>query len=171
MAKVVEKTGIVRESGYLYFVDKNGDVARAKASVGGKKGGGKIQVVQKVGVKKQPGCMYFIDKKGDIAEVKMNRKGGKKKKKTDLAVPTVKYVVYSVQAKTATLFKSKKVTLPSAVRKVVVGKPAVMKSEYGVKLSYEAKVGGFYKKAEKFVTLQKPASEVRLVNEVPKKYL
>ena len=171
MAKVVAKVGIVREPGYLYFVDKNGNVARAKASVGGKKGGGKIQVVEKVGVKKQKGCMYFVDKKGNIAEVKMNRKGGKKKKKSELAKPTVKYVVYTVAKKTSESYKSKKVSLPSAVRKITAGKPGTSKGQYGIKLSYEAKQGGFYKPTNKFVTLQTPASAVRIVNEVPKKYL
>lgn len=170
MAKVVAKTGITRESGYLYFVDKNGDVARAKASVGGKKGGGKIQVVEKAGVKKQKGCMYFIDKNGNVAEVTMNRKGGKKKKKSELAKPTEKFVVYTLDKKTGVSYKSKKVVLPSSVRKLVVAKPSTSKGEYGVKLSYEAKVGNFYKPANKFVTLQKPASNVRVVNTLPKKY-
>ena len=170
MAKVVAKTGITRESGYLYFVDKNGDVARAKASVGGKKGGGKIQVVEKVGVKKQKGCMYFIDKAGNVAEVSMNRKGGKKKKKSELAKPSEKFVVYSVDKKTGVSYKSKKVLLPANVRKVVVAKPSTTKGQYGVKISYEAKSGSFYKAATKFVTLQKPASGVRVVNAVPKKY-
>lgn len=170
MAKVVAKTGITREPGYLYFVDKNGDIARAKASVGGKKGGGKVQVVEKVGVKKQKGCMYYIDKAGNVAEVQMNRKGGKKKKKSELAQPTEKFVVYTVEKKTGTLYRSKKILLPSSVRSIEIGKPATSKGRYGVKLKYEAKVGNFYKPAEKFVVLQKPASGIRVVNEVPKKY-
>ncbi|MFT4326448.1 MAG: hypothetical protein ACMXYK_03015 [Candidatus Woesearchaeota archaeon] len=169
-AKVVAKTGITREPGYLYFVNKDGDVARAKASVGGKKGGGKKEVVAKAGVTKQKGCMYFVDKKGNIAEVAMNRKGGKKKPKSKLAKPTEKYVVYTVTGKSGDLYKSKKVSLPSAVRGIAVGKPTTSKGQYGVKLSYEAKVGNFYKKADKFVSLQKPASAVRVVNDVPKKY-
>lgn len=170
VAKVVAKVGIKRESGYLYFVDKGGNVARAKASVGGKKGGGKIQVVEKVGIKKQKGCMYFIDKKGDIAEVTMNRKGGKKKPKSKLAKPTVKYVVYTVTGKSGNLYRAKKVLMPAAVRGIAVSKPTTVKGSYGVKVSYEAKVGNFYKKADKFVSLQKPASGVRVVNDVPKKY-
>ena len=170
-AKVVAKVGIVRESGYLYFVDKNGNVARAKASVGGKKGGGKIQVVEKVGVKKKKGCMYFVDKKGNVAEVTMNRKGGKKKAKSKLAKPTIKYVVYTTKNKSGAAYKSKKVSLPSSVRGISAGKPGAVKGVYGVKLGYEAKVGNFYKKATKFVSLQKPATAVRVVNDVPKKYL
>ena len=171
MAKVVAKTGIKREPGYLYFVDKNGNVARARASVGGKKGGGKIQVVEKCGIKKKKGCMYFVDKSGHVAEVSMNRKGGKKKAKSKLAKPTEKFVVYTVAGKSGKLYRSKKVLMPAAVRGIKVGKPSTSKGSYGVKLSYEAKVGNFYKKADKFVTVQKPASGVRVVNDVPKKYM
>lgn len=166
MAKVVAKTNVKRESGYLYFVDKNGNVARAKASVGGKKGGGKIEVVAKATISKKKGYMYFVDKAGNIAEVAMNRKGGKKKPKSQKVKPTVKYVVYSVAKKN----KAKKVLLPGAVRSLKVSKPGSVKGVYGVSLSYEAKVGNFYKKASKFVTLQKPAANVRVVNDVPKKY-
>jgi hypothetical protein len=169
MAKVVAKTGITRESGYLYFVDKDGDVSRAKASVGGKKGGGKTQKVEKAGIKKQKGCMYFVDKNGHIAEVTMNRKGGKKKK-SELATPTIKYVVYTVSGKSGELYRSKKVSFPASVRSVSAAKPATAKGVYGVKVSYEAKTGAFYKAASKFVSLQKPASGVRVVNDVPKKY-
>ena len=40
MAKKVEKVGVKKESGYLYFVDKKGNVARAKMARGKKKGKG-----------------------------------------------------------------------------------------------------------------------------------
>jgi hypothetical protein len=73
MAKKVAKVGVKKESGYLYFVDKKGNVARAKMARGKKKGKAKIQVVAKVGVKKQKGFLYFIDKQGDISCAKMAR--------------------------------------------------------------------------------------------------
>ncbi len=79
MAEKVEKVGVKKEKGYLYFVDKNGDVSRARMARGGKKGG-KPEKVAKVGVKKKSGYLYFIDQKGDISAAKMAR-GGKKKKK------------------------------------------------------------------------------------------
>ena len=75
----VAKVGIKKESGYLYFVDKKGDVSCAKMARGNKKGG-KPQKVAAVGVKKKSGFLYFIDKHGDISCAKMVR-GGKKKKK------------------------------------------------------------------------------------------
>jgi len=37
MAEKVKKTGIVREKGFLYFIDKQGDVSRAKMARGKKK--------------------------------------------------------------------------------------------------------------------------------------
>jgi hypothetical protein len=38
MAEKVAKAGVQKESGYLYFVDKNGDVSRAKMARAGEKG-------------------------------------------------------------------------------------------------------------------------------------
>jgi hypothetical protein len=54
MAKKVAKVGVKKEGGYLYFVDKQGDVSRAKMARGSSKGG-KAQKVAKVGVKKESG--------------------------------------------------------------------------------------------------------------------
>jgi len=73
-SNTVAKVGVKKEKGYLYFVDKKGDVARAKMARGGKKKGGKPETVAKVGAKKEAGYLYFIDKKGDIARAKMVRR-------------------------------------------------------------------------------------------------
>ncbi|HIH23804.1 TPA: hypothetical protein HA251_02110 [Candidatus Woesearchaeota archaeon] len=72
MAQKVQKVGVKKDKGYLYFVDKNGDVSRAKMARGGKKGG-KPEKVAKVGVKKEKGFLYFLDKQGDISRAKMAR--------------------------------------------------------------------------------------------------
>ncbi len=72
MAEKVTKAGIKREKGYLYYIDKQGDVSRAKMARGGKKGG-KPAKVKKVGVKRVKGYLYFIDKKGDVSRAKMKR--------------------------------------------------------------------------------------------------
>ena len=80
MAEKVMKAGIKRRKGYLYYVDKKGNVAEAKMARGKKKGGGS-KVVCKTGVKKKKGYLYFIDKKGDVSCAKMVRGGRKKKKK------------------------------------------------------------------------------------------
>ncbi len=37
MAEKVAKVGIKKKPGYLYFVDKNGDISRAKMARGGRK--------------------------------------------------------------------------------------------------------------------------------------
>lgn len=76
MAQLVAKVGIKRKEGYLYFIDKHGDVSCAKMARGKKKGG-KPQKVAKVGVKKQKGYLYFLDKKGNVSCAKMVR-GGRK---------------------------------------------------------------------------------------------
>lgn len=80
MAEMVAKVGVKKQSGYLYFIDKHGNVARAKMSrAGRKKGKAKIEAVAKTGVKKEKGYLYFIDKKGNVSRAKMAR--GRKGKK------------------------------------------------------------------------------------------
>ncbi|MEW6556541.1 MAG: hypothetical protein AB1349_04200 [Elusimicrobiota bacterium] len=73
MAQEVAKAGVKRQDGYLYYIDKQGDVSRAKMARGGKKGG-KPEKVAKVGVKKEKGYLYFLDKKGNVSRAKMARR-------------------------------------------------------------------------------------------------
>ena len=74
MAEKVAKVGVKKQSGYLYFVDKDGDVSRAVMARGGrKKGSTKKEKVAKAGVKKQSGYLYFVDKNGDISRAVMAR--------------------------------------------------------------------------------------------------
>jgi hypothetical protein len=73
MAKKVAKVGVKKKPGFLYFVDKKGNVACAKMARGKKKGKAKIETVAKVGIKKEKGFLYFIDKTGDISCAKMAR--------------------------------------------------------------------------------------------------
>ncbi len=79
MAQKIAKVGVKRQKGFLYFIDKCGDVSCAVMARGNKKGG-KPKKVAKVGVKKQKGYLYFLDKQGDVSCAKMVR-GGKKKRK------------------------------------------------------------------------------------------
>ena len=72
MAEKVAKVGIVRKKGYLYYVDKKGNVVETKMARGKSKGGGG-KVVAKPAVKKAKGYLYFIDKKGDVSKAKMRR--------------------------------------------------------------------------------------------------
>ena len=70
MAEKIKKLGVKREAGYLYFIDVDGDVSRAKMAQKGKKGGKAIKVA-KAGIKKEAGYLYFLDTKGDISRAKM----------------------------------------------------------------------------------------------------
>jgi hypothetical protein len=74
MAEKVTKVGVKKADGYLYFVDKQGDVSRAKMSRGGKKKGKqKAEKVAKAGVRKEKGYLYFVDRNGDVSRAKMAR--------------------------------------------------------------------------------------------------
>ncbi len=71
MGKRIGSEQIKRESGYLYYVGKDGYVWRApmKSNKRGRK--------KKVGsekISKKKGHMYYLDKKGYVAEAKMARK-------------------------------------------------------------------------------------------------
>lgn len=77
MAEKVAKVGLQKESGFLYFIDKNGDIGRAKMSRGSEKAKKTSEIIKKVGIKKEPGYLYFLDKDGDISCAKMSR--GRKK--------------------------------------------------------------------------------------------
>ncbi len=79
MAEKVAKAGIKRAKGYLYYLDKQGDISRAKMARGGSKGGRPEKVI-KLGVKRQDGYLYFVDKQGDVSRAKMAR-GGKKRRR------------------------------------------------------------------------------------------
>ncbi len=76
MGKKVAKAGVQKKSGYLYYVDKDGDIAEVKMARGGK-GKGKAKKVANVGIEKEPGYLYYVDKDGDAARAKMAR--GRKK--------------------------------------------------------------------------------------------
>jgi len=80
MATKVAKLGIKRKKGYLYYVDKKGDVSCAKMARGKSKGGNPKKVA-KCGIKRKVGYLYFIDKRGDVSCAKMKRGGKKKKRK------------------------------------------------------------------------------------------
>ncbi|MBI3332765.1 MAG: hypothetical protein HYZ93_01590 [Candidatus Omnitrophica bacterium] len=80
MAQKVAKAGVKRQKGYLYYLDKQGDISRAKMARGGSKGG-RPEKVTRLGVKRKTGFLYFIDKQGDVSCAKMARGGQKRRKK------------------------------------------------------------------------------------------
>ena len=72
-AEKVAKAGVKREAGYLYWVDEQGDVSRARIVRKSKKGGNPEKVA-KIRVKKEKGYLYFLDPEGDISRVRMATK-------------------------------------------------------------------------------------------------
>ncbi len=75
MAEKVTKAGLKKESGYLYFLDKDGDISRARLSRGRSRSSSKPskEKAKKLGVKKEPGYLYFIDKQGDVSRAPLKR--------------------------------------------------------------------------------------------------
>ena len=78
--ETVAKVGVKKQKGYLYFVDKQGDISAATMARGGGKAKKGSKKVAKVGVKKEKGYLYFVDKKGNVSRAKMAR-GGRKKRR------------------------------------------------------------------------------------------
>ncbi len=77
MAQKIARTSVKRQSGYLYFVDKQGDVSRATMARGGrgsKRRGGLTKKVAKIGIRREKNFLYFIDKDGDVARARMARR-------------------------------------------------------------------------------------------------
>jgi len=80
MANIVAKTGIRREKGWLYFLDKRGDVSRARMARGGGRAIKGQQKVARCGVKREDGWLYYIDKQGNVCKVKMKRSAGSRRR-------------------------------------------------------------------------------------------
>ena len=72
MAEKVKNTGVTKQSGYLYYLDKNGNVSRTRMARGANKGGNP-EVVANAGVRRESGWLYYIDKDGDVSRAKMAR--------------------------------------------------------------------------------------------------
>ena len=72
MTEKVKNVGVTKQSGFLYFLDKNGHVSRTKMARGSNKCG-TPEVVANAGVNRESGWLYFIDKEGDVSRAKMAR--------------------------------------------------------------------------------------------------
>jgi hypothetical protein len=73
MADKVKKVGIEKKKGYLYYLDKNGDVSRSKMARGSDKGG-TAELVKKTSITREKGFLYYIDKDGDVSKSPMARR-------------------------------------------------------------------------------------------------
>ncbi len=67
----VALAGVVREPGWLYFIDKAGHIARSRMVRGGemKKPGEKEEIVVATGIARSKNYIYFMDDDGDVARV------------------------------------------------------------------------------------------------------
>ncbi|MCK4670731.1 MAG: hypothetical protein KAT43_06020 [Nanoarchaeota archaeon] len=168
-SRKVARLGLKKEPGFLYFVDRNGDVWAVnsiKSNIEKEK-----KLVAKAGVQKKENCLYYLDTDGDVCEVQMNRSGKQKKSKEELAKPTVKYLVYEQMQKTGRIYRSKKILLAQRSRDISITIPKVENGKYGITINYQAKNRGMYSQTAKFIALAKPASNIRIVNKIPRKYL
>lgn len=67
-------SGLVKETGYLHFLDKNGNLARARMARGRSEEKPEQEVLHRCGIKREPGWLYYVDKNMNIARAKMARK-------------------------------------------------------------------------------------------------
>lgn len=70
MAVCIAKVDLKREKGYLYFIDKDGDISRTKRSTGHYSEKHPHKKVLRVGIQKVPGMWYYMDKQGNICMTK-----------------------------------------------------------------------------------------------------
>ena len=74
MASKVAKIGVKRASGFLYFLDKKGDVSRvAMARGGGRPTRSRPEKVANAGVTREAGVLYVIEQDGDVSRAKSAR--------------------------------------------------------------------------------------------------
>ena len=72
MAEKVKTTGVNKESGYLYYLGKDGNVWRSQMARAGK-GGGNAEKVADAGVTRESGYLYYVDKNGNVSRSPMAR--------------------------------------------------------------------------------------------------
>mgnify|MGYP000002811602 FL=1 len=72
MAEKVKTVGVSKQSGFLYYLGKDGNVWRSQMARAGK-GGGNAEKVANAGVTRASGFLYYIDKNGDVARSPMAR--------------------------------------------------------------------------------------------------
>jgi hypothetical protein len=82
-AEKVFLAGVVRETGWLYYLDKECNIGRSKMVRGGQRqsASDKPEVVMKTDIERSEGYLYFIDKQGDISRIKMSRGGSVHRRK------------------------------------------------------------------------------------------
>lgn len=75
-AEKLAKVGLVREGGWLYYIDKNGNVARSRKVAPGQATTEKPEVLAKTAVTRDNNYIYFMDEDGDVARVARSKVPG-----------------------------------------------------------------------------------------------
>lgn len=70
---IIEETKIVREKGFLYYINKAGDVETYDKKTRAKK------TLIKLDIKKEKGYFYYVDKAGNVASCEMRMNQAKNK--------------------------------------------------------------------------------------------
>lgn len=99
--------GVMREGGYLYYIDKNGDISRSRMIRGGekKRKEDKPEVVAYAGIQRDNNYIYFMDDDGDVARLPRSRNGRLREK------PATKKKITKKAEPKATRSKAKKAKL------------------------------------------------------------
>ena len=71
---VVAETSVKKESGYLYYLGKDGAVWRTRMARGTEKGGGGEKIAT-AGVTRESGWLYYVNKEGNVARTLLKRGG------------------------------------------------------------------------------------------------
>ncbi|MDI6737486.1 MAG: hypothetical protein QME12_03125, partial [Nanoarchaeota archaeon] len=69
---------LVKEKGYLYYISKEGNLARVPMSRGSEKEKGKQEILHQCNIKRENEWLYYVDKQMNAAKAKMERKEAKK---------------------------------------------------------------------------------------------
>jgi hypothetical protein len=75
MKPTIVHSGISRMTGYAYFVDDDGDVARVRDSELRGQKTARVEKLRKLGLPRAPDRFYFVDDKGNVRAASENRGG------------------------------------------------------------------------------------------------
>lgn len=121
MAEKVEKMGIKRESGFLYFL-RGTDVYKTPMKRAGMPSPvGKAHKVSNGSFKREDGYLYFLDSHGDVSRAK-RAVGGQKRKK-----PAAKTAMDKKPTKAVSMAKSMKPAAKSTAKKTTTSKTIAKK--------------------------------------------
>ena len=78
--ELILKTNIKRESGWIYFIDKDGDICRGRMCGIIQRNPlkyAKPERILKLGIKREKGYLYFIDKDANVKRDRLKNEGRK----------------------------------------------------------------------------------------------